>query len=362
MFGFFNYKNLLLLLFILFISNSSFGQKTRISKIIDSNLFELANGKLIKLANVDVPNINNKDFKLQSIAVEAYRFAKENLVGRNFNLIYPLTNSLDTNYGLVYIIRKYPLITIDFTEKYLQNGYGKFINNVNDSNTSKYLIAEQIAKNEKKGIWNINNLSDTLDQTFLGQKLLKENAIDSIKVPYLSSSLSTGNSITAQIFIETMASPVLGIVGGFLGSGAGAMIGIIAGTKNWGMFGYVLIGASVGYLAGSSFGTYTIAKNGNRDVTYGYTLLSSVVGGIAGIYLSSTLDGFDKPSVVSYVPLAMPVIATIIYANLIAPKKEQPQNYISYKRDKLPVRNYFTHNDFYNGTKLIEVNLFRINF
>ena len=358
----FAFKKNLLAYFFVFILLPNITSAQKIKKIIDSNLFELADGRMIKLAGVDAPNINNKNISLQSIAVEAYKYAKERFAGKKFNLVFINSDKADSNYFLVSIIRKYPLLTLDFTEEYLTKGFGKFINNVNSSDSIKYKIAEQSAKGNKNGIWRITNLPDTLDQTFLGKELLNDKAIDSIKVAYVShpflNNLSTGD----RIFIEVFASPVFGMLGGIAGIGAGSGVGYIAGVKDWGYLGYFLIGGYVGYLAGSSYGTYLVAKNGNRDITYGYSLLASLAGGVSGILLSSYFNGFKNDNFSSYAPFYLPVIASIVYANLIAPKIEQTQNSVSVNRNQIPIKNYFTHNDFYNSTKLININLFRINF
>ncbi|MCP5060842.1 MAG: hypothetical protein GY936_00045 [Ignavibacteriae bacterium] len=66
-------KKILLLLFISFsITNTCLAQKVKIIKILDSNLFELTDGRLIKLAGVDVPNINHKNDNLQKVGISAF--------------------------------------------------------------------------------------------------------------------------------------------------------------------------------------------------------------------------------------------------------------------------------------------------
>ena len=61
-----SFLKVFLLLSLIFISNDSYYcQKAKIEKIIDSNLFELYDGTLIKLANIDVPNINQAKLDLK---------------------------------------------------------------------------------------------------------------------------------------------------------------------------------------------------------------------------------------------------------------------------------------------------------
>ncbi len=360
-----NKNRFLLLLFILFsVANILSAQKLKITKITDSNLFELEDGRLIKLAGVDAPNINNKNLKLQSVAVAAYNYAKSRFAGKKFDITFLANSASDTNYSLVYITKKYPLLFLDFTEEYLKKGYGKFINNVKSTDSTKYKTTEQKAKEDKNGIWEIAANFDTLDQTFLGEDLLTEDAIDSVKVassakiPFLKKF-----SPTALVLTEAAAGPVFGVVGGIVGIGGGAIVGSLAGAKGWGMLGYAILGGYVGYLMGSSYGVSLVARHGNRDVTFGYSLLSGFVGSLAGIVLTASFNNRTGEELARYSLLVFPVAASIIYSNLIAPEKAKDQNSVSYYNNNLQTQKYyFSHRDFYNSTKLFEVNLVRIYF
>ncbi|MEE9431133.1 MAG: thermonuclease family protein, partial [Melioribacteraceae bacterium] len=138
----------------------------KIIRIIDSNLFELADGRLIKLANVDVPNIIYEDSLLQQVGINAYKYAKQNLLDNNFDFTYLTNNSLDTNYTLVSIISNFVLSDRDFIEEFLEKGFGKYISNCSDTDTNKYLLAEEEPKQNMDGIWEYKrNYNYLLDQT-----------------------------------------------------------------------------------------------------------------------------------------------------------------------------------------------------
>ncbi len=357
-------ENLLTILILLLgFTNTTFSQKVKIKKVLDSNLFELENGKLVKLAGIDVPNLNNKNPNLKIIASKAYLFAKDKLKRKSLDVVYLKNCIQNTSSAKVLFYRYYPLVTIDFTEEYLLHGFGKFVNNCNIPDTDKYIKAELKAKQEKKGLWELDTKFDsTLDQTNGGENILAESTRDSIVAMYKNSPIFKKIPQSSRIFIETFAGPTLGIIGSIGGAGSGAITGSIAGEEGWGMLGYVMLGGYLGYLVGSSYGIYLVANGGERDVTFGYSFLASFIGGISGIYIMSTTNGFNQQNIGTYAPLFLPVIASILYANLIAPKKEQAHNSVSFNRNQLPVKNYFTHNDFYNSTKLIEISLFRISF
>jgi len=357
-------KIFFILLFLISISQKPFAQKSKVIKVIDSNLFQLEDSSFIKLAGVDVPNINNKNLRLQSVAVAAYNYAKSRFAGKKLKITFLENRSSDTSYSLVYITRKYPLLFLDFTKEYLQKGYGKFINNVKSTDSIKYKTAEQKAKEDKNGIWEIAANFDTLDQTFLGENLLSEDAIDSVEVAYSTEiPFLKKFSPTALVLTEAAAGPVFGVVGGIVGFGGGAIVGSLAGAKEWGMLGYVVLGGYVGYLMGSSYGVNLITRHGNRDVTYCYSLLSSFVGSLAGIVLTASFNNRTYKELARYSLLVFPVAASIIYSNLIAPEKAKAQNSVSYYNNTLQMpNNFFTHRNFYNSTKLFEVNLVRIYF
>ena len=101
--NFIRFGSALLLLVVL--SNFVFAQKSKIVKILDSNLFELYDGTLVKLANLDVPNINHPNPSLREVGFDAYNYARTVLLNRGYEFIYPITSSPDTNYKLVYIIK-----------------------------------------------------------------------------------------------------------------------------------------------------------------------------------------------------------------------------------------------------------------
>ena len=346
-------------------------QKVKIKKILDSNLFELTDGRLIKLAGIDVPNINHKDTSLQQVGIDAYKYAKLMLLEKRFELTYSNKIPLNKNFTLVQIIKDYPLLTRDFTKEYLGKGFGKLLNNVDTSYYQKYLSAENKAKKDKEGIWEFENNYDknTLDQTFLGAKLLTENSADSIKIYPLSKPFIVNATPIEKILLETIAAPVMGSIsffgGGLVGFGIGTLLyGTDHGHGLTAAGVFALVGGYIGYTIGSALGVQYIAKNGNRDVTLGYTILSSFIGaGVGFAILHGNRDDFWASSIRSYAPLILPGVASIIYVNFIAPQKEVKLNISKTNVKELYLINEnLTHNDYYNSTKLLEVNLFRIYF
>ncbi|MEE9431135.1 MAG: thermonuclease family protein [Melioribacteraceae bacterium] len=359
-------KKILLLLLISFsFANISQAQKVRIKKILDSNLFELTDGRLIKLAGIDVPNINHKSTNLQQVGVNAYSFAKHNLLKKKFELTFPNNIIQGTDYILVYIRKEYPILTKDFTKEYLEKGFGKLISNTDYFENAYYTKAEKEAKEGKEGIWEFKNdyMYDTLDQTFRGSNLLTDKAIDSIKLYPFSLPFVKDASVTERILIELVAAPLVGTTIGFCSMAATAGVGYLIGGSGLGNAYLGIVGGYVGYALGTAMGVHYIAKNTEKDVTLAGTFAWSAIGALTSYAIIINSDNFWGNDIYNYTPLILPGIASIIYANFIAPLKDGKQYASKSNINDLNLANKnFTHQEYYNSTKIIEMNLFRINF
>jgi len=143
----------LVILIILTFSVLLYPQKTKIIKIHDTNLFVGKNGKLFKLSNVETPSLYDSDSLLQYIAQMAIEYAEMNLLNRVCHYERSLTQ-VDSNILSVHLFRKYPLQKQNINKEYIQNGYGKYVQNQDSVYHSAYQKAEEKAKNRNIGIWN----------------------------------------------------------------------------------------------------------------------------------------------------------------------------------------------------------------
>jgi endonuclease YncB( thermonuclease family) len=357
-------KIILFLYFISLFPNLCIAQKIQITKIIDSNLFETSDSLKIKLAGVNVPNINHPNKQLREIGLEAYEFAKSNLLNRSFNIQLNSEKFIDSNYYLITLIREYPLATRDFAEVYLKKGYGKFIYNLIGLDSLKYRIAETEAKVDKDGIWNITKeLDGILDYPELSKNITDEFISDTLYAYSPTGSFLKSLNSGQRIGIEIIAAPSFGLITGVLGGLAGGLIGVPLGAEGWDNLGYVLIGFYTGYILGSSIAVYNVAKDGSREVDFGGTLFSGIIGAALGVGISYSRRSLFEDEIFSYAPLILPGVASIIYVNLIAPKKENIETNLSNFENKIHVeKKNISHQDIYNSKKIIEINLLRINF
>ena len=343
--------------------NLQIGQKSKIVKILDSNLFELYDGSLVKLANVDVPNINHPNELLREIGYDAFNYAKSVLLNRNYMLSYPVSEISDSNFKLIHIIKEYPFETRDYTETYLENGFGKFLANAESSSRDKYILAEKAAFLDREGIWELNiSKSDTLDQNFLGKDLITEIALDTMRESPFMGSIFSNLSNPERVILEVISAPILGVPFAFLGGLAAAGLSSFGGSEGWDNLGYAIIGAYLGYTLGNAAGVYLVAKNGEKEVTFGETFLASACGAAVGAAIYLSIDNYNEFTYFAYSPIVLPGLFAIIYSNIIADDKLENNNseYAMYKLNKNNLS--LSHKDVYNSKQLFEMEVFRIKF
>jgi len=127
-----------------------------IKKILDSNLFETKDGQKIKLAYIDAPSITDPNPKIRSFARSIRRYAMDELLRQSVEIEY--VSDLDDPEGIrpVRLWKKYPLQTIDFIKKYLEQGFGKLTKRPGLSIDPAYREAGQKAREKRRGIWNLH--------------------------------------------------------------------------------------------------------------------------------------------------------------------------------------------------------------
>ncbi len=111
------------------------------------------------------------------------------------------------------------------------------------------------------------------------------------------------------------------------------------------------------YTFGAAVGVHWIAKSENPELSFWGTFGTSVIGACLGtgfIYLLS--DGIKSPPHFSVVIAALsPIISSMIYASFISEWPSENQN-ITLQKDNL------AHKDLINHSKILDLELLRINF
>ncbi|NOX89942.1 MAG: hypothetical protein GXO77_13035 [Calditrichaeota bacterium] len=154
-FGFLNKKNCFPGIFILVLLSALplSAQKVKIVKIIDTNLFELKDGRVITLADVSAPSVSEKDSALRFIAQRILDYAQKNLLNQTLRIEPSPASENDSIPIAVHLFLEFPLQKININEYYLREGFGKYAP-VDSVYKSRYLKAAREAQSEGKGVYN----------------------------------------------------------------------------------------------------------------------------------------------------------------------------------------------------------------
>lgn len=357
-------NRLFLFFFILILCVPVSSQTVKIKKILDSNLFETSDGKVIKLAGIDAPNRDHPDQHIKSVADKAYVYARSVFLNRYFT-INPLTPQ-DTakGYELVFMQKNYPLGLLDYNKEYLSLGYGRFTGRVPEAMYNEYKEAEDIAVKKGRGIWEYYQNDSTLvfDRQFTFEEALQFRKKDSLL--FVKGTLQRKSSVAGTIASEFLLAPMSGFAVAYFSFFAGAGVGSLGGAEGLGLAPYAVIGVGVGYTTGAAALVYFIGHNDNPNVTFWGTMGYSFLGAGAGLGIASLAARSDAPyrgSAPYIIFFAGPVIGSIVYANFIAPGPTFRDYYNKADKYSFNGKSY-SHKDLYNSTVLYNVNLFNIAF
>ena len=145
----------LLVLFIFVILYPIKAQKVKITRIIDTNLFEINEQDTIKLANVDIPSKSTSDSLLKNNFIPyVIKYDRNKLLRNYFVMEYADSSDSLSPVRSVYLYEKHPLSKDLVNYEFLLKGYGKYIPLKDSEAQRKCEKAGEKAKRGKKGIWN----------------------------------------------------------------------------------------------------------------------------------------------------------------------------------------------------------------
>ncbi len=129
-------------------------EDVKIVKVLDSNLFELKDGREIRLAHVEAPSLSDSNKKLAFFALQIKMYAKGQFLGQM--LTAEFFQPAENNSGPipVRLVQKFLLKTVCYNLHYLESGYGKYIAEPDTLHAAAYREAEMEAKSKSRGIWN----------------------------------------------------------------------------------------------------------------------------------------------------------------------------------------------------------------
>ncbi|MCL6099265.1 MAG: thermonuclease family protein [Bacteroidetes bacterium] len=344
----------LLFLTILMLSSSIFGQYVKVTKILDSNLFELEDGRKIKLAGIDAPQLNSPIPFFQKVAEQAVFYSVGNILERRVYMEL-ISKQEKSSYQLVHIKINYLFEKSDFNKSYLMKGFGKFFDNADTTFRNDLIDAQTHAIENKDGIWNYYTPVDTdtldVDLTTSGIQHLVEidsaNLVNKLKV----------RPIYTAVPLELFAGTALFTIGSF---GGGLLIWAITQPRGeMAGLGPIVGGFTLGYFLGFPSGIYLVAKNDNPNLSYLMTLGSSIVTALVTAEFSFALFPKDHNHPTRFIPLLSPIIGPLLYVHLFPPAYPTQEDITPQTESKSESGNI---QKYYNSTMKFRMELFRINF
>ncbi|MCX6170426.1 MAG: thermonuclease family protein [Ignavibacteriales bacterium] len=322
--------------------------------ILDSNLFELEDGRKIKLAGIDAPQLNNPIPLFAETAKQAITYHTETILKRRV-VVQSISKADSNEYEFVYLWLEYPLENLDFNQKFLERGFGKFINNVDSTKTASLMNAEKYAKENNEGIWEYykQNVSDTLDGDLRDSKTAQIINIDSTGIKIILKPRPLHVSIPLELFVGSATTLVTSLASGLLYAAVIREHGEYAGL------GAALFGIAIGYVFGFPSGVYLVASHDNPNLSYLATLGSSLVMTLITSGIAAAYTGEERTHFTRYIAAFSPIIGTLLYVHVFPPapptKEELMKQNFGYKKID-------SFKDFYDAGMSFRMELMRIYF
>lgn len=137
---------------IFFTSSLIVGQSYNISKIIETNLFELDNGQKVKLYGLYIPTRQDTNVTLSILAEKIFQWENNNLLVGNISV--EILGRSEDGIDLVAIYKHYPLfVKKNIANDFLSNGYAALIQNMNKNYQNDLIEYQEEAQKSKLGIW-----------------------------------------------------------------------------------------------------------------------------------------------------------------------------------------------------------------
>ncbi|WP_456409049.1 thermonuclease family protein [Caldithrix abyssi] len=125
----------------------------KIKKVIDANLFLSSQGDTVQLAGISTPSLYSKDVRLQSLAAEITEYAR-----KIFNDARTYFEAVDTSQNgriMAIAYRQFLLRKECINLEYLRRGFAEFVPHPAIKDSAAYLEAQQYARQQGRGIWNL---------------------------------------------------------------------------------------------------------------------------------------------------------------------------------------------------------------
>jgi len=175
----------------------------------------------------------------------------------------------------------------------------------------------------------------------------------------IKSNLAQSERIYYELLVSPLAGGLIAIPIGFISLGIAEAVGY-SDRYPWG---YAAIGSLIGHAIGSAYSVYLFERNGGNDVVFSETLLASLLGSAMSVGVLELTGGDLWENNIGIIAIiSLPTIASIIYSNIIAPKKNSENLPVGTPSDNPIIIKSLSHKDYYNSKKIVDLELMRIDF
>ncbi len=124
--------------------------KSKVIEVIDGDTVKIEDGSLIRLLGIDAPETNHPSLPEQKFGKEAKEYLKSRILNKICLFEYDRNNKFDIyNRILAFVYLDGELINAEMIKK----GYAYVYLKSKNKKTNEFLMLEEIARKQKKGVW-----------------------------------------------------------------------------------------------------------------------------------------------------------------------------------------------------------------
>ncbi len=128
-------------------------EEVKIARVLDANLFELKDGRKIRLANLEAPSTHDPDPYRAALAKMIKKYGQEQLAGQTLLAEFIAEKDSACDCFPAHLFRKFTLKTLWYNQSYLKEGYGAYAASPDSTYHREYFAASETARKSKRGIW-----------------------------------------------------------------------------------------------------------------------------------------------------------------------------------------------------------------
>lgn len=169
---------------ILLSSSLILAQTHKITKIIDTNLFELDNNQKVKFYGLFIPSLKDSNNSISKLGKQIWQWENDRLLNKNFRFDFI---SKDTNgVSEVVIYKSYAFSEKNLALQMLFEGYASLLNDIDKKYYNQLIGSQKHAQKYRLGIWGNIEANNSLEGEILDPRINQYAFKKKVEQPYLS--------------------------------------------------------------------------------------------------------------------------------------------------------------------------------